>query len=73
MTNNIIKTVQDYLTRHGLSDIENLKVIKGRRYWKVVNFGKYNNRQSAEAFYNPETGSIYVAASWAKPAKTRIA
>ena len=72
---NYIEVVKDYENKTGLnSDNYVYDVIEGRgRYNKVVAEAKLGLSRRAVAFIDKQTSHVFRAASWSKPAKTRIA
>lgn len=44
-------------------------VVVGRKYEKIVLADENDHAVSAHAFYDPESGLLYKAEGWAKPAK----
>lgn len=72
---NYIDEMKKDFKRSGLDNSNyDFEVIQGRgRYNKVVAIYKLQGSRSAAGFIDRTTGAMYRAASWSKPAKTRIA
>jgi len=70
-----IDKVQEYERRHGIDPSNyDWELITGRgRFDKIVATAKLGDSRRASAFVEKETGMVYVAGAWSKPAKTRIA
>lgn len=72
---NYLDIIKEHYNRSGLTaDDYTFEVITGRgRYNKVVATAKFGASRCAAAFIDRTTGSMFKAASWSAPAKTRIA
>lgn len=69
-----LTTVKRYEDSRGLrSELYNYAVKRGSRYIKVVASDVAGDSLRAVAFIDQLTGSVFTAASWSKPARTRIA
>ena len=61
---------------NGTANLMKFRIQEGRKYYKIIqqNFETYNNFNdyrdgSVHAFVDKNTGEVYMAASWNKPAK----
>lgn len=68
----IIAIVKEYERSVGISTEGKWTIKVGRGRFYKVTCEQINSRR-AVAFYNPVTNSIFKAASWSQPARTRIA
>lgn len=72
---NYLDIVKNHYTHAGLDpDSYEWELREGRgRYNKIVATAKLGASQHAVAFIDKVTGSMFKAASWSQPAKTRLA
>jgi len=76
------KSLSDYANQQlkeiedGTAKLMRFKIYEGRKYYKIVqqDYDTFQNRNeyrdgSVHAFVDKNTGEVYMAASWSKPAK----